>query len=776
MSAEDKPHTPPKPVRPSVSIGHMVRKYWPTAVTTFVAVVTGTVFYTLGQTRIYQAEATVMFDPRPPKPLGHRVETIVDLGTDNYWGNQEYYETQYHIIKSRRISLMVVNELGLHNDLAFLQNTPSGGSPKGTSAKVSPERAADELRGRIEVQPVRDSRLATVKLKDANPDRAQRILSALIDSYVNQNLENALENTSTASDWLRNQLDTLNGDLKTSEEALHSYKKQNDILSVAFDDKSSMLSDEMKAVNAELTRVKALLQEASARKAVLDSVPENDPRLIQSSELMKSAVLTSLRAQFEQASSERDALLGAGKGKNHHEVRASERRVRSAEAAIQKEIQNIKRSVARDLEVLGKQAGGLQGMLNKSKDQAHSLNQLEIEFNRLRRNKENTEKLYSLVLERTKEADLAQMMRVNNISVVDRPLQPRSPVSPKVPLNLAAGIFGGLLLGIAAAFIRGLMDRTVKVPDDLEEEFGLTFLGLLPQVASGLFGSGGYKYGYAKRKRRRGQPVKEGKPELIVHDQPTSNVAEASRAIRTNLMFMAPDNPHQVLLVTSPGPSEGKTTVACSISVAMAQTGQRVLLVDCDLRRPRIHRVFDRGSESGVSTALLGGSLDEAITPTPVPNLYVLPAGPIPPNPAELLHTEKFRQLIAELRGRYDRVIIDSPPVVAVTDPTILSTLVDGTVLVVRAFKTRKELARHALRSIQDVGGKLVGGVLNAVDFSKIEYKYSYYYYRREGYYGEEKADAKTRERALEVVAGRRGSSRDTNDDDDNAAASSPAE
>jgi capsular exopolysaccharide synthesis family protein len=204
----------------------------------------------------------------------------------------------------------------------------------------------------------------------------------------------------------------------------------------------------------------------------------------------------------------------------------------------------------------------------------------------------------------------------------------------------------------------------------------------------------------------------------------------------------------------------------------MAQTGQRVLLVDCDLRRPRIHRVFDRGSETGISTALLGGSLDEAITPTRVPNLYVLPAGPIPPNPAELLHTEKFRQLVAELRSRYDRVIIDSPPVVAVTDPTILSTLVDGTVLVLRAFKTRKELARHALRSIHDVGGKLVGGVLNAVDFSKIEYKYSYYYYRREGYYGEEKTDAKTRERALEAVIERRGS----RDNDDNDAASSAAE
>ncbi len=752
MNAPQEPTSPPQKVsRPGASVGHIVRKYWPTAVTTFVAVVTGTIFYTLGQTKIYQAEATILFDPRPPKPLGHRVETIVDMGTDNYWGNQEYYETQYHLIRSRRVSLTVVNELGLHNDAAFLQDLPPGAVPKPMADKVSPERAADELRSRLEVLPVRDSRLATVKLKDANPDRAQRILSSVVDNFVNQNLEGALENTSTASDWLRNQLDTLNGDLQTSEEALHTYKKTNDILSVAFDDKSSMLSEEMKALNAELTKVKAQLQETGARKLVLESAPDSDPRSIQSSELMKSMLLNGLRGQYESATSERDALLGAGKGLNHHEVQAAQKRVQASEVAILKEIQNVKKSVGRDLEALGKQAGGLQGLLNKSKEQAHGLNQLEIEFNRLRRNKDNTEKLYSLVLERTKEADLAQMMRVNNISVVDRPLQPRSPVSPKVPLNLAAGIFGGLLLGIAAAFVRGLMDRTVKVPDDLEEEFGLTFLGLLPEVGGGMFGNYGYQYGYAKKKRRRGQQQKEGKPELVVHDQPTSSVAEASRAIRTNLMFMAPDTPHQVLLVTSAGPSEGKTTVACCIAVVMAQTGQRVLLVDCDLRRPRIHRIFDRGSETGISTTLLGGNLDEAISQTEVPNLFVLPAGPIPPNPAELFHTDRFKQLIAELRTRFDRVIIDSPPVVAVTDPTILSTLVDGTVLVLRAFKTRKELARHAIRSMQDVGGKLIGGVLNAVDFSKLEYKYSYYYYKRDGYYGEDKAESKRSDKLREA-------------------------
>ncbi len=724
----------------NVVVWHMVRKYWPTTIATFASVVVATVFYTLGQTRIYEAEGTIHFDPTPPKPLGHRVESVVDLGVDGFWGNQEYYETQYHIIRSRRVALAVVNDLGLHRDLAFLQNLPPGGQPK-PSDGTTPDRAAEDLRSRIDVQPVRDSRLASVKLKDSNPERAQRILSALIDTYVNQNLEKALESTSTATDWLRSQLDTLNSDLRTSEEALHQYKKKNDILSVAFDDKSSILTDEMKQINTELTHAKALAQEAAARKSVLDSAPSNDPTLVQSSEFLKSLLLTSLRSDHERAVSERDALLGENKGPNHHAVSAANRRVKAAEAAILREIANVKKAVERDLMVASRQAGGLQSLLDKAKVQAHELNLLEIEYNRLRRTKDNTEKLYSLVLERTKEADLTQMMRVNNISVIDRPLVPRAPVYPKVPLNIVAGVFGGLLLGVAAAFMRGMLDRTVKVPDDIEDD-GITFLGLLPQVGNSLFGNGNYGY-YAKRKRRlRGKPIQEGAPELVVHDHPTSGVAEASRAIRTNLLFMSPDKPHKTLLVTSASPSEGKTTVACCIAIAMAQTGQRVLIMDCDLRRPRLHRVFGKTADTGVSTALLGGNLDDALQATNVPNLSVLPAGPIPPNPAELFHTERFKALLAELEGRFDRIVLDSPPVVAVTDPAIIATIVDGVVLVSRAFKTRKELARHAVRSITDVGGRLVGGVLNAVDFSRLEYKYSYYYYKRDGYYGSDAGPA----------------------------------
>jgi capsular exopolysaccharide synthesis family protein len=213
-------------------------------------------------------------------------------------------------------------------------------------------------------------------------------------------------------------------------------------------------------------------------------------------------------------------------------------------------------------------------------------------------------------------------------------------------------------------------------------------------------------------------------------------MAEAARAIRTNIVFMSPDNPHHTLLVTSAAPAEGKTTVACAIATTIAQAGQRVVLVDCDLRRPRVHAVFRRSNDWGVTSALLEPNSDSSIAfETEVPNLWIAPTGPIPPNPAELLHSEAFRAVLSRLRTQFDRVIIDSPPIVPVTDATVLSTLVDGVVVVVRASRTRKDLVRRAVKSLRDVGSRLVGVVLNAADVEGGSYgAYQYYSYRREGY------------------------------------------
>jgi polysaccharide biosynthesis transport protein len=714
-------------------IWQTIRKNWVTALVTALAVILAVTFYTLGQTKIYQAAATIQFDPNPARPLGGKVETVVDMGSSSYWDNHEYYETQFKIITSQRIATVVVGQLGLDHDAGFIRNSPPGTVPPPTT--VPEETAALILRGRLRVDALKDTRLAVVKLEDADPERARRVLTTVVETYVSMNLEDVHASTSQAVEWLQGQLDHLKTNLESSEMALHEYKEQKNILSVALDDQSNMLREEMKVLNDALTQVRTKREEISARRAELAKVAADDPSVLPSHELLQSGLLQEVRRAYVDALRDRDAHMRAGKGKNHPDVAAAQAKVDAARDAIMAEIKNVQGALDRDLSVINRQEGGLSGLFESARKRAFDLNLLEIEYNRLHRAKDNNEKLYALVQERTKESELTQLLRFNNIRIVDPPLHPGGPIRPQVPVNIGTGAFVGVLLGVAAALGRTMIDRSVKTPDDIEKEVGLTFVGLLPKVDDEVLGGGSY----GKKRRGKLNLATLKYPELIVHEYPMSGIAEAARTIRTNLLFMAPDRPFQTLLVTSAGPSEGKTTVACCIAVAMAQAGQRVVLIDCDLRRPRIHRIFGKDSKVGVTTALLQESIDDVIFSTEVPNLSVIVAGPIPPNPAEILHSERFKRFLEKVQGKFDRVILDSPPVVPVTDGVILSTLVDGTILVVRAFKTTKDLARHALRALLDVGANVAGSVLNAVNLNRGEYKYShYYYYRRDGYAADE--------------------------------------
>lgn len=728
-----------------VLVWRMVRKHWALAFVTAAIVTLAMVFHTLGQTKIYQAQATLLFDPHPPRPLGSNVEAVVELGAGNFWDLREYYETQYKILQSRRVSKAVVQDLGLGHDGAFLMNLGPGEQPK-TPITVSDDAAASALMGRISVEPLKDSRLAVVKLEDANPERAQLLLNAVLETYVRQNLDDAQSMTSSAADWLRGQVDNLKGELESSEMKLHEYKEHKNILSVDLGDQSNMLREEMQQLSEALTTVRTHREEVAARHAELSKVKGDDPTRLPASELLQSQLLQDLRRAHEEAIRDRLSALGSGKGENHPDVLAAAARVEATKTALLAEVKNIQGALAADLAIIGRQEAGLAGLLERAKKQAFELNLLEIEYNRLRRSKDNTEKLYSLVLERSKESDLSLMLRENNIRVLDRPLVPDAPIRPEVPLNIALGLLAGIVLGATFAIGLGLLDRTIKTPEDMENEFGLTFLGLLPELAA-----------QSKiEQRRRGKRGMKGEPggptELLVHNDPLSSTAEAARSIRTNLLFMAPDRPYRRLLVTSAAPSEGKTTVACFIATAMAQAGQRVVLIDCDLRRPRVHRIFGKTSELGVTTALIGRKVDDVIVETGVPNLWMITAGPIAPDPTELLHSDRFKAFLDDVSQRFDRVIIDSSPLIAVTDSAILSTLVDGTVVVVRAFKTTRELLKAALRGLYDVGTKPAGAVLNAVNFDRHEYRYSYSYYRRDAYYGEDAAKPASKARPDEAA------------------------
>jgi polysaccharide biosynthesis transport protein len=727
-------HEPEAAFSPALVI-RAVRKNWPIMLLIFVASVVGASIYTSNQVKIYEAVATVQLDPQALTPLGRQ---NTESGSDSYWSNQEYFATQYQVITSRRVAELVVKRLGLTTDTGFLTNQRSAASPSSKTASVAPpptaslQDAAEALRARLKVEPIQDSRLARVKFSDADPSRAQHILSAVVDIYVEQNLDTSMDATNKTVEWLDVQARRLKSDLESQEMSLHDFKLKYNLLSVSYDDQSNMVRAEIQQLNTSLTELKAKKEAVAARLEVVKAVDPQDPGEIPATELVGNAALDGLRTAYVTAKRDLVMVKAGGKDDRHPEVQKLSAQVESARTAIAQELQNIKSGAEIELANVNRQLAGLSSLYEGARKQALQLNLKELEFSRLQRSKESTEKLFGMVLERSTESGLSKMAPFNNVRVLDRPLKPMAPIFPKTSTNLAVGIALGLMLGFAGATGREMLDRTVRTSEDIERELGLAVLGSLPDL--GRDGSGirlGYYYGRRGRaqKAQGANPTGEpARPELLVHTHPKSVAAEAARSIRTNLMFMSPDNPYRCLLVTSAGPAEGKTTIATSIAIAIAQTGQSVCLVDCDLRKPRVHSVFGERNDRGVTTALLEpGQLSSLVVETQIPNLRILRAGPTPPNPADLMHSEAFGRVLQELRAEFDRVVIDSPPIGFVTDGVILSTRVDATVLVVRALATRRDAAKRAVRSLRDVGANCAGFVVNGVASGDGHYYAGYY-------------------------------------------------
>jgi capsular exopolysaccharide synthesis family protein len=708
-----------------------VRKHWVLMVLSLLVCAAGASMYTARQTPIFEAVATVQMDPQPLMPLGSQAGK--ETAQESFWSNQEYFATQHQILTSRTIAAAVVRRLGLNRDGAFVAMASPG--KKSDAANLSVDLAAEVLRSRLKVKAISDSRLVAVTYRDADPDRAQRIVGAIADAYVDHNLDMTLSAATTKAEWLDTQLGKLKTDLESQEMELHDFKKKNQLLSVSFDDQSNMLRAQIQQLNTTLTELKARREGVAARLNVLRGINPEDPAMIPQSELFGNVALAPLRASYIQAKKDVERLRAVGKGENHPESQAALADLRASRQALVTELDNIRGGVTADLESVTGELNGINTLYETAKAQAMELNLNEVRYARLRRSKDNTEHVFGMILERSTESGFSKLMPFNNVRVLDRPLRPGGPVVPRPASNLAFGMAFGLLLGLVGAISRELLDRTVRDAEDVERETGLSSLGSLPDVSSRAARGTLYYGGYGDKTKRRDkdrpsdtETAEDSIPELLVHVHPKSAAAESARAVRTNILFMSPDRPYKTLLVTSGGPAEGKTMVACSIAIAMSQAGQRVCLLDCDLRRPRVHTVFGRTLDEGVTTALLDPSrLDQALKPAEVPNLWVLPAGPTPPNPADLVHSEAFGRLLESLAQRFDRVVVDSPPVCIVTDAVVLSTRLDATILVVRAKRTRRDAVRQAIRALRDVGGNLSGFVLNAALRSGDKYEYSYY-------------------------------------------------
>jgi len=706
-----------------------VRKHWALIVGVVVLAGAASLAYSKSLPKIYEAGTMIEFDPDVIKPLGNKADPMI--GWSAVWDTREYYETQYAIMKSDRVLTNVVRDLSLQSDADFLGYKPAAPAPL--------ESTVESLRGRVLIEPVKGSRLVLIKVQDRSPAQARRLSEAVSRAYIQHNLDKMISATSETVVWLSGQLEHFKRELEQNENSLHDFKKQNQLPSSTLEDLSKLIRMEMQEYDAALTRTRMRKGELQARFTELGKVNTDNPDQLAASELLSNSFLGGLRGHYQNAVRERGELLAEGKGENHPAVKKADEKIGIAKAHLVAEIKNIQGAVARDLAVIEHQEASEAGLFEASRKKAVELNLKEVEFHRLDRTRAQNEKLYAVLLEQLKEADLRRMMNTNNIRMIDVAREPTDAIAPRVSTNVMVSILVALVLGIGLAVLREQLDNTIKTPEDIEQKLKVTFLGLLPEMADDdpMRPGGPPNKKQDKSEKKGTRRIKqEHPPELLVHDRPNSGIAEAARSLRTNLMFMNPDEPYRRLLVTSAAPSEGKTTVAVSIATSLAQGGQKVCIVDCDLRRPRLHRIFDRAGDIGLMNAILGEvTIDDIAKPTVVPNLYSVPCGPVPPNSADVVASEKFRALLDELSRRFDRVVLDSPPVIAVTDSAIISTLVDGVVFVVRAFKSSAGVCSSGLRTLLDVDAPIAGAVLNAVNLNRHEYSYyQYYYYRREGY------------------------------------------
>lgn len=681
--------------------------------------------YTLRQPKIYSASTSLIIDVTAPRFLDGEVKEVMGEERSNYWFNKEYYATQSEIITSRAVASRVVDKLGLSTDAGFLG---LAGLPD-EKARVQAMQGADAvglLQSRIRVLPAKDSRVMNIAVDDLDAPRAALLANEVAGAYMAENLALKLRMTEDARSWLEGRLEDLENQSKASEMAVYDFKKDADMLSTSLESRMSIVSDRINSYNLNLTEVSTRIAAMQARVEAIQKLRKASPEDELWAEALPGAKDGSIQDLKKAYTDVRVACAELSERylPEHPKLLECQGKLGVIQGDFLKSLRNLVRSAETELSEAEAQRKNLVRLLDDAKAEAFQVNKKSIEYDRLKRESDNNQRLYELVLKRLKDIELSGLLRTSNVRVLDpaRPLF--APIKPNVNRNLMVGLVMGLLAGLGVALLLDLLENSVATQADVEERLGLAFLGVMPRIE-----------GSRAPKDR----------DLYVHREPKSSVAECCRAIRTNLLFMSPDTPFKTLVVTSSGPQEGKSTTSINLGVAMAQSGNRVLLLDTDMRRPRLHRAFGVPNELGISSLVVGeGTLDAAVKSTEVPGLFVLPCGPIPPNPAELLHTRAFAELLKAAAGKFDRVILDSPPLNAVADAAVLATQCDGVVLVLKAGKTNRESARRALRSLADVQARMYGAILNDVDLKAPRYGDSYLAYQGYGQYAEESKDGVT--------------------------------
>src|SRR5712691_11140666 len=734
----------------------ILRKHQWLILSFMLAVVTIVAIATFRMQPVYVATARVEIDRENANILPFQGSDSYDYMMDL----ENYIETQSKILTSETLALQTIRNTGLSARPEFSSpNGPSEAMASGSLANQKRPPELGEFLGSLSVKRVPNSRLMDVSFESTDSQLAARIVNAHIASYIEQNFRSKYEATTQASTWLADQLSELKIKVQKSEDARIAYERQNQIWTL--DDKQNITTQRLSDVNKQLTeaqseRMKKESLYEFAKAGNLDAVPQ-----VQSN----AGLAELLRKRNDLSSQHSDAL--SQYGPNFPRVQRLQGQLKDLDANIEKEKKKIVDVIESDYREARQRESMLTQALDQQKAAANQMAEKLVEYNILKREAEANKALYEGLMTKLKETAISLGLRSSNIRIVDPAMIPSAPSRPAKARNITLAFLVGLVGGIGLALMREYLDNTVKTPDDIETLARLPSLAVVPQFVSsnGSSKRQGLLQGFAAN----GQ---DKRIELVAQHLPKSQMSEAFRALRTSILLSQADHPPQVILVTSALPREGKTTAAANLAVTLAQLGDSTVLVDADLRKPGIGRLLNLGTGkyAGLSSYLAGVStLDLVCVPHPtISNLVVIPTGPLPPNPADLLSSHKLADGIAELRTKFKFIVIDSPPIMAATDAVILSVQADGVLLVVRSGETPKAAFTRTRDLLNSVKCRILGVVLNAVDASAPDYYYSYRYYPYSyGYGPQEAAEAPHDEEDSEAVTER--VSRDRDDDDSQA-------
>jgi len=707
--------------------GRILKKRMWVAISTWLIIATLATVYTLHMTPVYDATGRIEVNRENSLNLGFKDSDQGTMAAD-YDDYNVTLETQVRILQSDAIAFQVIKNLKLSDNPAFSgAAAKSRTEPALNSLQVdAPFESSllDRFRSGLRLSVVPRTRIVEIHYSHPDPRLAAQIVNALTNTYIEQNFKTKFESTMQTSDWLSGQLSDLAMKVETSQEKLVRYQKDHDILGI--DEKQNIVTSKLDELNKELTAAEG---DRMQKESAYQLASAGDPEIFAKAE--PSSLINQLRTQ-ESDLRMKYAEATTQFGSSYPKVIQLGNQLKQVEASIQAEDKRIASRVQNEYLSALQREKLLGTALDVQKQEANHLNESAIEYNLLKRDAESNRQLYEGLLQKLKEAGVSAGLRSSNIRVVDVARVPTFPSAPNIPRNIVLGLVLGLLGGVGLALVLESFDNTVRTPEEAQIISALPSLGVIPLSAKLIAKNG--NNGHPRLSLSSRSTESAGSLALVSFARPRSELAESYRALRTSILLASLGAPPKVILVTSALPQEGKTTTSINSAIVLAQRGGRVLLVDADLRRPGIHKALGLRNTVGLSTLMTGGdNSEDAIVSTDIPNLFVLPAGPPPPQPAELLGSNLMRDYLARMRGEFDHIVIDTPPALSVTDAVLLSVEADSVILVIRSGQTTKAALRRVRDLLSHVNARITGVVVNAFDLRSGS---SYYYQYDSKYYG----------------------------------------